>query len=153
MPAWREPEWDEPPTFRGSADFAVSPAIPMSGNPLLILRPADALVFLGRSFGLGMADIAVAMKLSRETTYQALQRARTVLAPLAELKLARAEPRLSRLCVSCGGGRPPGRVRCSSCWEASEKKRAAGRYGATRRWRPSMRTETRTATGTGGRRV
>jgi hypothetical protein len=85
------------------------------------------LAFLGTAFGLRPTDVAKGLAISRQTYYQALKRARAVLEPVAE-------PRLSRRCLACGGPRPPGRVRCGECWEASEKKRAAGRKGATRRW-------------------
>lgn len=140
---WHEPEWNESPTFRGSADFAASPLTPASGNPLDLLPPLDRLIYLGRAFRVPMVDLARVLRMSREQIYYHLRQARAQLEPLAE-------PKLGRRCIVCGGPRPTGRVRCDECLQSRATKAAAGRAGAARRWR---KPTPRTPTGAGGRRV
>jgi len=110
-PVYREPEWTEH-TFRGSFNFCADPPIPESGNPLNLLAPVDRLIFLGKSFGVPMSDVARALRISRETAYQRLRKARAVL-----------EPKPGNLC-SCGKPRPPGRRGCETCWRERLRGRA-----------------------------
>jgi hypothetical protein len=146
MPAWREASnWDDP-AHRTFLDWVTERPIQPSGNPLLALTAKDALVYLGRAFGLRTTDVAKALGISRETAAQAVRRARAVIEPAAE-------PRLPRRCIICDGTRPAGRVRCSSCREESEKKAAAGRAGAAHRWKLArpIQLRPRAAAGAGGR--
>jgi hypothetical protein len=120
-PASREPEWGEVSTIRDSFTFSADAErlVPPSGNPLHLLATSDALVFLGRSFGLPMADIARVLRVSRETVYQALRRANAALTPLAG-----GPARPPRRC-GCGKPRAAGRRRCEDCW----RERRVNRLG------------------------
>ena len=124
-PAYREPDWDEPSARR--LDWITERPIPPSGNPLLDLPTQHALAYLGVAFGLRPADLAKSLRISRETLYKSLRRARAVIEPAAE-------PKLGRRCIVCGGTRPAGRVRCDECLQSRAMKAAVGRKGAAHRW-------------------
>lgn len=83
-----------------------------SGNPLSILSPFDAMIFLGKAKGVPMASVARLLRVSRETAYQHLRKATATLT--AELA-APGSTRPRRPC-RCGQPRLPGRSRCEACW-------------------------------------
>ena len=120
MAARREPEWGEAGGIRSNFQFLTYPPVPAGGNPLDVLDPVDRLIYLGKSFKIPMTDVAKALKLSRETVYAHLRKARATLATGSESMAARPGEH-----CACGNPRPAGRRRCDDCWR--ERMRNRGR--------------------------
>ena len=105
----------------------------VSGNPLDLLSPRSLIVFGMRSSGRGMAEIARALCISRETAYQHLHRARAILSRVAagQIKVV-----AYRLCTRCHQGAAlPRRSWCPDCWRDYHR-------AYMRQWRREVRVAT-----------